>query len=1470
MSEEEKNIDEKLPKKRSWIKRLFKGILYTVLGILILNLILYAVLSIPAVQQRVIDFAIGQIKPIIKTEVSIDKVRISLFNNVNLQGVYVEDQSKDTLLYANDLNVKLSIWGLLNNKVELKAIDIDEAFVNISQQTPDAPFNFQFIIEAFSDSTKKDSSENAMEVTIDNIEIKNSRINYNVLSEPQTPGIFNPSHIAISQLNTRLKLPSIDILKLNAEVVSLSFIEKSGLEIKNIEAKAQSLGTKMWTDKLKITLPNSKIELDSLQYNFFDDTYLINGNVNLSPSDLAIFMPKLREFKHNFNLQTSISGKLPEINIKDITLNNGEELKLQAKAFISDYEHYDKSKINAIISQFRISPQAITKFAQLADSSFIAPDILSSIGSIRMNGKLDGQLNNLNLNVEAWIKQGSVELTSHISVTDTSFQNYRVNAHLQTFNFNIGQLVGTESKLGKLSADTKIDLVSETNKLSANIRGTINSLQYDTVRIKGIHFKAGYNPRLMSASLNASLPIGKVIAKASMTQEQNPQIKFDLDIHNLKVDRFYQNPSWENPQLSFCLNGSLRGNSIDNIEGIAYIDSLHFWGDNFKYKPDRITLQSAFENRSRFIDLKSSLLSVRIDGQYKFETLPDEFSNMMHDYLPGIFDYNKRIKKYGNNMNIDIDIYNSETLSNLFNLPIAVIEPIKIQSVINTMEDKIKVDADIPHLQFGTNNIKGSSIHIANSNQSLDITATSRLIQRAGDLVLNLTNNAKSDTINTVFSFKNENPDMNIVGELIAASHFHLTKKGDLQSYLQFKPSRISVKDLSLSFLPARIENKGERTTISNFGFMVGHGRMVNKYFAVDGAISNQKEDTLNVNFTNARLANILSAFDINNISATANGDIRLTNLLENSEFYTKNLQIRDIIIFNDTLGTMNVESHKDNINKAIDLNVTLGEKEKEASRIHGLMYIAENKLDLNVDLEKLSIKWLHPFMADMLNQVEGSVSSRINIKGAINSPKADGWFGFNDTYLGVDFTNVTYHINDTIKVMPDRVGFRNLIIEDNNKNKATASALFDYAELSNPKFLLNLDLNNFMVLNTNNRTDSLYYGKLMASGNVKIRGDMDNIKVDMNIRNEKHSTINITIPEVSEAYDYQGVVFINVPEQDSTQRIEQEQPLPLNLDMDLTVDPEIILGLAMNSDNPLQMQMKGRGNIKFNYDMEADKMNTFGNYIITDGTVKIRPQNIKTLVFRIKEGSRLNLTGDPMKTTFDLTAYYRVNVALSTLDKNFSPSKIPVNCVLGIKGNINKMELTYNVELPSASDDVRQKVEAMINTDEQRIRQFGNLILFNSFYSSTGSGSDSNMLGAIASSTISGGLNALFGSLLGNNWQIGTNIETSDGSFSDADVSVNASTTLFDDRLTFSTNLGYRSDQAVDNNFIGDFDVEYQLSNTIRLKAYTHTNDKFYKQAATTQGVGIVYSKEAKTIKELFRFFRKKNNNKNKEKEKH
>lgn len=1468
---EEENKKEQIhPQKKNYLKKIIKVIFYFFLGVVCLNLILYGLLSIPSVQQKLIDFAISKVKPIIKTEVSIDKARLTLFNTVSLEGVYLEDQKKDTLLYVQKLNVKISPWSLIQNKLKINSIQLDQAFINVSQDTSDSPFNFQFLIDAFaSDSTADDSKDGGMQIIIDNIRVSNSRIDYNILSDVETPGVFNASHISIRNFNTRLSLPSIDMTNLNAEIRSLSLVEQSGFTVKNIGIKVRSKGSDVWAERATVELPNSILRLDTLEYNLLSDKFTLAGNLNISPGDLTAVIPGLDNLKNDINVNTHVSGKLPQVSLDFFDLDYGDETILKADAYIENYEQYDKSLFKLNINQFKTTLQDVQQFAQIADSSFVLPDMVNAIKTIRFNGAISGKLNDLKIESEAWVDQGAIQLQGQASIKDTTFQNYSANINLNTQNFNLAPFIGEDVGLKLVSIQTNTKVSSQNGNISANLQGTIDQLGYNDMQLKNIRFTANYTPKIMEASLNADLPIVNLIAEASMTQDRIPVTKLNVKIKDLAVKEFYHNPSWENPKLSMNLLAELRGNSVDNIEGITRIDSLKLWDNNFTFQPGSVKLESFINEGSRYIDLKSFLLDARIDGQYKFSTLPDEFSNVMNQYMPGFFFYNKRIKKYTNNFNVTATIHNTKELSKLLDLPLTIMEPINIHININCVDNILKMDWNAPYLIVAENDVKNTSLNIINTTDAINLNIGSKALLDFGDISVNLKNVIQADSIHSTLVFNNHiDSELKIDGMLQAFSHFKRTKNGELISHVHFSPSNMNIGQLMLSFLPATIANKGDQTRIKDLGFLVaGDDKVYHNFIRVNGNISNHKEDTLRISFEDAHIHKVLEPFDIGHIQAIVDGDINLTNLTDKPEFYTDNLQARDIVVFGDSLGTLSIESEWNSYQNAINFSATLGDMYD--SQVYGIFYPQTEAMNINLDLERLSLKWLQPFMSDMLNRVDGSISSRIALKGNLSEPKANGWLGFNDVYMGVDFTNVTYHISDTIKVFEDKIGFRNLVIEDNYKNKANVSALVDYSNLNNLSFLLSLELDNFIVLNTAQRTDSLYYGNLFASGSVKVKGDMNNVNVQMNIRNERNSTMNITIPETSEASTYQSIVYINTPDADSTDVLRPiSQSLPINLGMDLTLNRYLNLGVIMHSGNPINMQMNGEGLIKYKYDMVADNMNVFGDYTINNGTVRIRPQNIKTLEFKIKSGSKLRFVGDPMKTSFDINAYFRVNTSLSSLDANFSRAKIPVDCVLGINGSIDQMNLTYDVSLPDADDNTKQRVKALISTDDEKIRQFGNLILFNTFHSRSGEdGSGINTM-SILSNTLSGGLNTLFNNIIGNsNWQIGANIESSDENFADA-ATVNVSTKLLDDKLTLNTNLGYRSDLSTTSQatFVGDFDIAYELSRMIKLRVYNKTNDRFYNRADMTQGIGIVYTKEAKTLKRLFKFFnsKKKKNDSN------
>lgn len=143
--------------------------------------------------------------------------------------------------------------------------------------------------------------------------------------------------------------------------------------------------------------------------------------------------------------------------------------------------------------------------------------------------------------------------------------------------------------------------------------------------------------------------------------------------------------------------------------------------------------------------------------------------------------------------------------------------------------------------------------------------------------------------------------------------------------------------------------------------------------------------------------------------------------------------------------------------------------------------------------------------------------------------------------------------------------------------------------------------------------------------------------------------------------------------------------------------------------------------------------------------------------------------------------------------------------------------------------------------------------------------------LTSVASSTLSSQLNSLLGQL-SDNWNIGTNIRSEKGDFSDVEVQLALSSQLLNNRLLFNGNLGYKDAQTTNNtnSFIGDFDLEYLLTpiGNLRLKAYNHYNDKNYsiKSALTTQGVGIMAKKDFNSISDLFNIFinRKRRNKRN------
>ena len=163
---------------KKYFRKAGKIILWIVGIFLGLFLLIVIALQIPPVQQFVKNKAVTYLEGKIKTKVAIDRIEIGLPKKIILEGVYFEDQKKDTLLAGKKLAVNISLFELINNKVEINSVELEGIVANINRNKQ-AQFNFDYITKAFASDKPKDTTSTPMEFTISKIALDKIKIRYN-------------------------------------------------------------------------------------------------------------------------------------------------------------------------------------------------------------------------------------------------------------------------------------------------------------------------------------------------------------------------------------------------------------------------------------------------------------------------------------------------------------------------------------------------------------------------------------------------------------------------------------------------------------------------------------------------------------------------------------------------------------------------------------------------------------------------------------------------------------------------------------------------------------------------------------------------------------------------------------------------------------------------------------------------------------------------------------------------------------------------------------------------------------------------------------------------------------------------------------------------------------------------------------------------------------------------------------------
>jgi hypothetical protein len=150
--------EEKTPlKKRDYVRKTARILIKVILFILLFAVVLFLLVLTPPAQRFATSKVETYLQKKLKTRVEIGSITFGLTGRINLKDVYIEDQTRDTLIAGGNIYANLTISKLFANEVEIKEVALDNIRAKIKRILPDTVFNFKFVADAFLTEKNKDS-----------------------------------------------------------------------------------------------------------------------------------------------------------------------------------------------------------------------------------------------------------------------------------------------------------------------------------------------------------------------------------------------------------------------------------------------------------------------------------------------------------------------------------------------------------------------------------------------------------------------------------------------------------------------------------------------------------------------------------------------------------------------------------------------------------------------------------------------------------------------------------------------------------------------------------------------------------------------------------------------------------------------------------------------------------------------------------------------------------------------------------------------------------------------------------------------------------------------------------------------------------------------------------------------------------------------------------------------------------------
>lgn len=1497
---------------RRIVNILAKMVSAIVLALIFLPLLVALLFEIPAVQNFVAREATEIISRKLGTRISIDRVDIGLFYRVSLDGFYVEDFQRDTLLYAGRLDARIKSLGLFGGGLVFSRAELSDARFCL-RETPDGEMNIKQVVDKLS---KKDKAraEGKFRLEIERLETEGLDFCMERLEHRNPSYGVDFADMHLIDIRAELKNFTIDGPVIHTDIGRLAMRERSGFVVEDL-AGCLCIANgcidiregHIRTAKSNIELPSlSLIGLDwALYKNFVEEVDVTAQVVNttLSSDDIAYFSPKMKDWHLTLtDLNADVSGPVADMSGSLRSVRTGADTKLSVDFAAQGLPDVGKGHFKADISELTTSAADVDRLAAALTGKNLPDEVLriaKNAGKIGLAGKFDGTLTAFAADAALATEIGGG--TCRLQVSSLRDGCRGVLGDVKTSSLQLGELLENDL-LGPLSLNVHVNGELSSEHSDAEVSGEIlrlgiNGYDYDSLRMKGHLVNREFNGLIEARDRNLRFDFRGLL---DLNDERMPRYDFALDLEEANLAALGINRRDSVSVLAARIAARAVGRTLDDLNGIIFVRDVSYRYNDRELAADSVVIVGRNSLSDKFIRLRSDFVDADYEGKTSYKEVFAYLQQRFRDYVPMLdggpgwqAQHPDTVELADGYSQLTVNVRKINPLVNAVSSGLQIADGSRLQLRINPANDKLSFEAASDYIERGRMLVTRLNLDAHNRGDSLVFAASTE------DLYLNgfhmsrvgMSGGAKDNKLELITDFADTLDDVS--GRIGFRSEFaHGRGPAGKGIDLRLTPSYISRGEKTWNIYTDGITADTSRIRIDRF-------RMVNagQQLLLDGVASRRLQDSVQLTLHNFELAPF-SQFTSSmgyRVDGRTNGSATMKAVLGAGEVQAD--IVVDSISINDlAVPAIWLRSRWDFVqNRA---GILVQQRENLDTLVRGFYAPSQKRYYARATLDSVELSALDPLLKGVIEKTGGNADVDIALRGSGKEATLSGQIAVRDFTTTVDFTQVTYTMpRAVIEVRNNHLTAEGVPLYDPEKNEGLFSIDLNLEHLSNISYSVKVLPKELMVLNTTSKDNDLFYGRIFASGSATIAGSKGGVKMDIVATTEGDSEFYMPLSGQSNAKTADFVTFVTPEQIDTTDYLVRKKLLfqqqgrkkeaagsTMDITMALNVQDNTAFQLVI--DPTVGSALKGRGNGMLNLHINPGNgiFNMYGDYTLIEGSFLFSLQNIITKKFIIESGSMIQWTGEPVDARLDINAVYKLKTSLQPLlntvtassDDDQSGSRIsdrsvPVDCKIHIGGRLSNPQLDFSVVVPVTDIETQAAVASVLNTQEAQAQQFISLVALGTF-----SNSGSANIGA--SSGVATGLEMLTNQL--TNWfstddyRIILNYRAGSEMTGD-EVDFGFSTNLINNRLLVEVEGNYIIDnkQAVSNNvsnFMGEAHVTWLIdkSGNLRLKAFTQTIDRFDEnQGLQETGIGISYKEDFNNFKDLKQRIRDRFTNKKRQK---